>query len=229
MSRRARAVAFGAVALLCAALAAGLAGGYRSDVEAQLGPLRPVLVARDPIPARRTLRPVDAAKLVELRRVPERFAPRDALTSPDEMIGRAPIARIPAGAYVVAPELRAPRRPRSHSVSRLGGGRQPVDISVSGAEALAATGGDPVGSRVDVVVTTEPGPGGGPGRTRVAAKRVRLLDLSESGGASGSLDDVPGPGSAGWTATLALNRRQALRLIQAQNFAREVRLIPHGG
>jgi hypothetical protein len=100
---------------------------------------------------------------------------------------------------------------------------------VTGAEALAATGGDPVGSRVDVVVTTEPGPGGGPGRTRVATKRVRLLDLSESGGASGSLDDVPGPGAAGWTATLALNRRQALRLIQAQNFAREVRLIPHGG
>ena len=47
--------------------------------------------------------------------------------------------------------------------------------------------------------------------------------------ASGSLDDVPGPGAAGWTATLALTRPQALRLIQAQNFAREVRLIPHGG
>ena len=36
----------------------------------------------------------------------------------------------------------------------------------------------------------------------------------------------PGPGSATWTATLALRRPQALRLIQAENFARQVRLIP---
>jgi hypothetical protein len=30
-----------------------------------------------------------------------------------------------------------------------------------------------------------------------------------------------------WTATLALTRPQALRLIEAENFAREVRLIHH--
>ena len=37
MSRRARAVAFGVAALVCAALAASVAGRYRSGVTAQYG------------------------------------------------------------------------------------------------------------------------------------------------------------------------------------------------
>jgi Flp pilus assembly protein CpaB len=99
-----------------------------------------------------------------------------------------------------------------------------VEISVSGAEALAASGGDPRGTRVDVIVTTEPGPGGGSGRTYVAAERVELLALGQSD--PGADAGLPGAGSADWTATLALTRAQALRLIQAESFARQVRLIP---
>ena len=37
----------------------------------------------------------------------------------------------------------------------------------------------------------------------------------------------PGSAPGAWTATLALTRPQALRLIQAENFARQVRLIAH--
>jgi Flp pilus assembly protein CpaB len=98
-----------------------------------------------------------------------------------------------------------------------------VEIAVTGAEALAAGGEDPIGDHVDVIVTTEPGPGGGHGRTYVAAKGVRLLALSQSEDGSGS--DYSAAGVASWTATLALTRAQALRLIQAENFARGVRLI----
>ena len=43
---------------------------------------------------------------------------------------------------------------------------------------------------------------------------------SEAAGA-----DAPTFGG-GWTATLALRRSQAVRLIQAESFARQVRLIP---
>ena len=98
-----------------------------------------------------------------------------------------------------------------------------MEIAVTGAEALAAAGRDPTGSRVDVVVTTEPGPGGGNGHTYVAANGVRLLALSQSGGGDGELASGA---TDSWQATLALTRSQALRLIQAQNFARQVRLIP---
>ena len=227
MSRRARAIAFACAALACAGLAAALAGGYRTDLESQLGPLRPVVVARARLSAHQALRPAEALRLLEVRRIPERFAPPGAVTSVKQAIGRVPAAAIPAGAYVLASQLRIPgARHRRGDPPRLGSGRQPVEIAVSGAEALAATGGDPRGSRVDVIVTTEPGPGGGSGRTYVAAQGVELLALGQPGGA-GVGAGFPGPGSAAWTATLALTRPQALRLIQAENFARQVRLILH--
>ena len=78
--------------------------------------------------------------------------------------------------------------------------------------------------RVDVVVTTEPDVGDD-GRTFIAAQRVRLLALSETGGAGGGEEGLGS--SPAWSATLALTRDQALRLIQAENFARQVRLMPH--
>ena len=225
MSRRARAIAFACAALACAGLAAALAGGYRTDLESQLGPLRPVVVARARLSAHQALRPAEASRLLEVRRVPERFSPPGAVTSAEQAIGRAPAAAIPAGAYVLASQLRTPGvRHRRSDPPRLGSGRQPVEIAVSGAEALAAVGGDPRGSRVDVIVTTEPGPGGGSGRTYVAAEDVELLALRQSGD-PGAGAGFPGPGSAAVTATLALTRPQALRLIQAENFARGVRLI----
>ena len=77
---------------------------------------------------------------------------------------------------------------------------------------------------MDVVVTTEPGPGG-TGRTFVAAGAVALLDLSPAGGEEAGTDVVPGPQTDSWLATLALTRGEALRLIDAESFARSVRLI----
>ena len=225
MSRRARAIGFASAAIACAGMAAAIAGGYRTDLESQLGRLRPVIVARGELPPHRPLRFADASRLLEIRRIPERFAPPGALTTPQQAVGRAPTARIPAGAYVLGSQLRDAARPRRAGRPRIGAGRKPVDISVSGAEALAAAGGDPQGSRVDVIVTTEPGPGGGSGRTYVAAEGVELIALGQSGD-SGAGEGLPGPGVDTWTATLALTRPQALRLIQAQNFARQVRLIP---
>jgi hypothetical protein len=98
-------------------------------------------------------------------------------------------------------------------------GRQPVEIAVTGAEPLL-TAGSARRRAVDVVVTTDDAAGGG--RTYVAAEGVRLLGLRASE------DESLGGGVAGLTlATLALRRAQALRLIRAQSFAREVRLISH--
>jgi Flp pilus assembly protein CpaB len=225
MSRRARAIAFGCAALACAGLAAAVAGGYRADLESQLGPLRPAVVARAPLAAGRALRPAEAGKLLEVRRIPERFVPTGALAAPAQAIGRAPTAGIPAGAYVLAAQLRTPGGHRHHPGPPLGERRKPVEISVTGAEALAATGGNPQGEKVDVVVTTEPGPGGGRGRTYIAAVGVELIGLLQSGDPGGG--GLPGMGAGTWKATLAVSRAQALRLIEAENFARQVRLIPH--
>jgi Flp pilus assembly protein CpaB len=224
VSRRRRAIAFGAAALACAGIAAAMASGYRSDLTAQLGPLRPVLVARATLAAHRTITSELARAALEVRRVPARFVPAGALASSAEAIGRAPAAPIPAGAYLLAPQLRVPGSGRpTQRTSPVGPGREPVEIAVSGAGALAAGGADPAGERVDVIVTTEPAGASATGRTYVAAAAVRLLGLREGGGAA--VDAGATASGASWTATLALTRAEALKLIEAESFAREIRLI----
>jgi Flp pilus assembly protein CpaB len=227
MKRRTRAIAFGCAALACAALAATVAGGYRSDIQGELGPLRSVVVSTARLPAHRAIPAKALDDLLETRRVPARFAPPGALSAPKQAAGRAPAAAIPVGSYVLASQLREPGggSRQTPSQTRIAPGRKPVEITVTGAEALAADGEDPVGERVDVVVTSEPNAVAATGRTYVAAEDVRLLALSQAGGSSG--EQYAPSGGEVWTATLALTREQALRLIQAESFARGVRLIGH--
>lgn len=217
MRRRVRALAFLLGALLAAASAAALADGYGASVVRGYGELRPVLVTIEDLRAGREIGPRQAAEL-ELRRVPARFVPPGALSDPVEAIGLVAAAMIPAGSYLLASQLRPPRAEPGGS-SGLAPGLHPVEIAVSGAEALLVAGAQPVGDRVDVVVTTEPG-GSGAGRTYVAAAAVPLLALGP--GADGAADE----GLA--AATLGLTRPQALRLIAAESYARRVTLLPRG-
>jgi Flp pilus assembly protein CpaB len=217
MSRRARAIAFGLAALAAAVIAGTIADGYGDSVARGYGALRPVVVAAARLPAGEDLDPAAAETDLEVRQVPTRFVPLGALRDPAEALGLAPAAEIPRGAYLLAAQLRPP-----HSDApgpRLPGGRRPVEIAVSGAAALAVGGGDPVGSRVDVVVTTEPA-GGGVGHTYVAAAAVPLLGLGA--GPEGEAGGIA-------EATLGLTRPQALRLIAAESFARQVTVMPGGG
>ncbi len=218
MSRRARALAFLLLALLAAALAAGIADGYGSSVARGYGPLRSVVVTARELEAGKLLGPAEVSSALELRRVPTRFVPPGALEAPEGALGLAPLAAVPAGSYLLAAQLRPPRRSASGEAT-LPGQRRPVEISVSGAEALLAAGAAPRGARVDVVVTSEPS-GAGPGRTYVAAAGVPLLALGPGA-------DGPGPGGAS-AATLGLTKRQALRLIAAESFARKLTLLPEG-
>ncbi len=218
MSRRARALAFLFVALLSAASAAAIADGYGSSVARGYGPLRSVAVVATAVPAGRTIAAAEVDAALAIRRVPARFVPLGALRDPAEAIGLEPAVDLPAGSYLLAGQLRSPGD-RQRRQPRLGRGRHPVEILVSGAEALLAVGPIGGGSRVDVVVTTEPA-GSGPGRTYVAAAAVPLLAL-----APGS--DQPAAGEAA-AATLALTRPQALRLIAAQSFARRITLLARG-
>jgi Flp pilus assembly protein CpaB len=221
MSRRARAAAFLLAAVCCAALAAAVANGYGSSIASSFGPLRPVVVTTRELPAGRPIDPAVLSRSLEMRRIPSRFVPPGALAAPGEALGREPAAVVPAGSYLLGAQLRVPNADRPQTGTRLAHGRRPVEITVSGAGALLAAGQSPEGSSVDVVVTTEPR-GPGPGHTYVAASGVKLLGLGEQ--------DPVGPGpSGGWQATLALTRRQALRLIQAESFARQVRLLPRPG
>ena len=218
MSRHGRALGFGLAALFAAVGAAAIADGYGDRVASGYGELRPVVVATGPLPAGEVIDPAAVTADLELRRVPARFIPPGSLAAPAQALGLAPSAPVAAGSYLLASQLRPPRAAGAGDPS-LGAGRRPVEIAVSGADALLVGGGDPVGTKVDVVVTTEPSASAG-GRTYVAAAAVPLLALGP--GAEGEA------ATATAMATLGLTRPQALRLIAAESFARKLTVLPAG-
>ncbi len=218
MSRRVRAGAFLLLALLAAALAAVIADGYGSSIARGYGPLRQVVVLGRDLRAGEPIVPGQAADALEVRRVPARFVPIGALARPHEALGLAPASELPAGSYLLAAQLQAPRH-RDATATGLDGNRRPVEVPVSGAEAMLEAEPTAARTKVDVVVTTEP-TGAGPGRAYVAVEGVPLLALRPG-------SDGPGLGSAS-AATLGLTKRQALRLIAAESFARKLTLLPEG-
>jgi Flp pilus assembly protein CpaB len=153
MSRRARAAGFALLAILCAVASAAIASGYRDSVDAQLGELREVVVVDAALPAGEPIGRKTVRRSIGTREVPVRFLPPDALVDPMEALGRKPVAAIPAGSYLLASQFRPPGGSPSAG-PELGDGLQPVQISVTGAGALAALGTQ-AGSRVDVVVAGE--------------------------------------------------------------------------
>jgi Flp pilus assembly protein CpaB len=219
MSRRRRALAFLLLALLAAAGAAAIADGYGASAVRGYGPLRPVVVLGRRIAEGQRIGPEEIGSAFAVRRVPARFVPPGALVAPGEALGLVSRAPLPAGSYLLGPQLGVARRGNRPVGLGLVGGRRPVEIAVSGADALLAAAPSPAGSKVDVVVTSEPGAGGA-GRTFVAAPDVPLLDLRPG-------SEGPGPGTTA-AATLGLTKGQALRLIAAESFARRVTLLPVG-
>src|SRR4051794_14615661 len=215
MSRRTRAIAFAGLALAAAAVGAALVAGYGSRVAGGYGPLRPVVVLRASLESGQRIGPRDLERDFELRRVPLRFVPPGTLAVPADALGLVTRGPAPAGSYLLAAQLRPPSR--HHHGGGLGAGRHPVEIAVSGADALFAGAGPSRRRTVDVVVTSEPD-GPGPGRTYVAAAGVPLLAI-------GPGEDGPGPGGTA-AATLGLTRHQALRLIAAESYARKLTLLP---
>ena len=215
--RRRRALVLLSLALACGGLAASHVQSRERQDEAAVGPLVPVLVTRTDVDAGARLK----AGQLAVRRVPSRFAPRDALAGPEEVAGQRSAVALPAGSYVTAGALDA-----GGGRGRDAGGGAPIrrgerstDVAVAGGEGLT---GAPPGARVDVLVTTESRSGAG-GRTYVALQDVELM------GVRPAPDTGTGSGGAGsranTVATLRVTLREAVFLTAAQSFAREIRLL----
>jgi hypothetical protein len=149
--------------------------------------------------------------------VPEDFVPPDALGVPEEVLGRKLATSLPAGSNLTASAFKAPSAGAGAARGGPPKGTTPVEITVTGAGALAASRTDP-GDGVDVVVSGDSAPGPSAGRTYVAASGVPLLGLSEA-------QAEPGLESDRWIATLALTRAEALRLIRAESVGAQLRLL----
>lgn len=215
--RRRRGLAMVSLALASGGLAASEVSSRTRAVEQRVGPLVPVVAARGPVEPGTKL----AAGDLTVVQVPARYAPPDALADPREAEGLRTGGALEQGSYITSSAFGAGPGDDDKPGNGLGRGERAIELKVAGAEALGGLAGP--GARVDVLVTTETGDNAG--RTALALEDAELLALHAGAG------DAALPGrsdaSAGTaTATLRVTLKQAVYLTAAQNFAREVRLLP---
>lgn len=204
------------LALACGGLAASEVGSRVREVEARVGAPVRVLVAARELETGAELKRGDVA----VREVPQRFAPPDALSAAEEVVGAAPSAPLARGTYLTASSLGGGEA-GGGAPGGLRKGERAVEVAVTGAAGLADAAGP--GARVDVLVSTEPREG--PGRSFLALEDVEVLELA-SGAPEAPAPEAEEEGPAASTAaTLRVTLRQAVYLTAAQNFAREVRLL----
>jgi pilus assembly protein CpaB len=150
--------------------------------------------------------------MLEQRRVPARYAPSRAVGSVSSVVGYRLGVALHRGDYVTDSSLTAGDQTPS---GERGAGRA-VEVAIAGAGSL----GNALrpGAHVDVLITTDRG--GGSPRTYLALQDAELLGFSPASG-NGGADET-----ARAVATLRVSLRQAVLLTAAQNFARELRLVP---
>ncbi len=214
MTRRRRGALMLGLAAVCAGLAASSVDRYADEVAAQVGPLQDVVVARRDLPRGMLMTAAVSRTALERRRVPSRFAPPGSLHAPREALGYRTLSALAAGDYVGAAQLGRPRAGTDRSAAQ---GARLVEVSVTGAGTIGAALRP--GALVDVLVTTEGN--GATARTYLALQRLELVDFRESANAADAQHEGPDA-----TATVRTTLRQAATLVAAQNFAREVRVVP---
>ena len=214
--RRRRGVLLLSLALASGGLAASEVSSRTRAVEERVGPLVPVVAAREAIEPGTKLTP-DRLAVVQ---VPARYAPPDAVADPAQADGLRTGGALERGSYLTASAFAVGLDDGSaeHRGNGLGRGERAIELKVAGADALGALAGP--GARVDVLVTTESGESAG--HTELALENVELLTLKTSDGAAADADSA----SSSATATLRVTLKQAVYLTAAQNFAREIRLLP---
>jgi pilus assembly protein CpaB len=200
VTRRRRALLLLGLALALGGLAATDVSRRQHALEAQLGPLTEVVVARHALQAGDAI----ALEDLGLRRLPGRYAPPGAAAFAGELAGHRLAVPVPAGG-AVTPDLfaQAPAAP-AQTIAK---GQRALE--------LLATGSATAGSRVDVVVTSDRRAGTA-GTARLALENVEVLATH----AAQTQDGKPRV-----AATLRVTPAQAVYLTAAQSFASDIRLL----
>jgi pilus assembly protein CpaB len=211
MTRRRRALLLGGLAVVLGALAASDVAGREAALTRRLGPSVGVVVARKDLPRGTRLSP----RLLAVRRMPARYAPASGYSSAADLSGLRAAVAIPAGTDLLPALLDdSSASPAADAVLRPG--ERVAEIVARGSAGLVGAG-----SHVDVLVTTESADG--TGRTTLALQDAEVVAVSAAPESTDARRDGSGPRVA---LALRVTLRQAVRLAAAQNFARELRVLP---
>lgn len=193
---------FALAALACALVAAWLTFSYAGRADSRDGPRVAALVATEGLKAG-TVITAQSASAIEVRDVPARFAPPDALASPEDAIGARTLAAVAPGGYVVRSLLAGGADDAPAYRLRAGERALTVEVAVSPAgEVLAA------GDRVDLYASGF----GGDQHTDELISGAEVVAAEEAEGAR-------------TRATLRLAAGQVAAVIRADVFAHELRAV----
>ena len=195
MTRRRRAAVLLSLAGVLGTLSATHMSRREAALRAQVGPSVEVVVARKDLKAGQVIELSDLG----LRSLPARYAPAGEPVFAEGLAGHKLAVPVVAGGAVTPQLLARERRTPASLVER---GERAVDVVASGSV-------EP-GARVDVVATTEK-------RTRVLMQNVEVLAAKPA-----AEKEDAGPRVS---ATLRVSARDAVVLVAAQSFARDVRLL----
>lgn len=207
MTRRRRALLLLGLAVVLGTLAASDIGRREQALRRAVGPSISVVVATKELPAGK---PIHRGSLA-VRRMPQQYAPKDGIQSLPEVVGLRPRVSVPAGGDLAGALLAA------DGGSDLRPGERIADLVAIGDLQRIRPGG-----HVDLLVTRERDGAGG--TTRLALEDAEVLAAEPAPTGEGSADAATGRISVALRVTV----KQAVYLTAAQNFARELRLLPRG-
>jgi pilus assembly protein CpaB len=208
MTPRRRSALLLGLALLLGTLAASDVRGREAALQRELGPGLRVVVAHRAIRAGQRF----DERLLAVRRVPSRYAPRGTFSDPSMLAGLRAAQPIPAGADIAPGSVDDGSQPAGAPVRP---GERVAELVARGSPELVRAGG-----HVDVLVTRETADGSG--ATTVALQDAEVLAASRAGDAG----DRGGDGGPRVAVSLRVTLRQAVYLAAAQSFARELRVLP---
>jgi pilus assembly protein CpaB len=189
--------------LLVLIAAAGLLGvflliaDYVSNVSKQVGPKEQIMVLIRPLPAYQQVTSADLGTIS----VPQRWAPANALTAPDQAVGLISTTPLLAGTYLEQSMLTQEPLLQPNSLE--------IAMNIDAESGVA--GQISQGSLVDVIAVYGSGGHNGKGVAKIIVPYVRVLGVPQTATGTGTL-------------TLALTPQQALQVSLAETTASKLRL-----
>ncbi|CAB4871256.1 unannotated protein [freshwater metagenome] len=212
MSPRRRAALLAGLAIVLGALAASDMAGREAALRGRLGPAVGVVTLRRSVARGARI----GRSALAVRRVPARYAPAGAFSSPGEVVGARAAVALPAG-FDLHPSVLAGGE-AGVSGDPLAGARPGERIArivaIGDARELAP------GTRADVLITRDDGSDRVSTRLALSAAEVVSAEPAGSDG-EGDLAGLPRVALA-----LRVSVAQAIALVEAQNGARELRVLP---
>ena len=217
MSRRRRAALLLGLALVLGGLAASDVARREAALDARLGPIVPVMVARGTVPEGAALAPTRLA----VRRIPAKFAPPGAFRSPEQVAGLRARAPLPPGAYLTPAAVTDPSVGGSDPAGALRPGERMAEITAAADPRYVVPG-----ARVDVLVTEDKADGS-TAATKIALRGAEVLQTNPAPADPSGSSDAPDDGPR-LRVGLRVTLHQALDLSTAQSTARDIRLLTSG-